>query len=115
ANGYRIDTPKLAESLGVPVLPIVASEGNGVPELRTKIVSMLRQPETIKPQLFCQLPGLFRIEATALADLLADSFRERRLQATAEALLLLSNEKALASSTSHYPKKIQDAVAAARQ
>jgi len=115
ANGYRIDAPKLAESLGVPVLPIVASEGDGVPELRTKIVSMLRQPEKIKPQLFCQLPGLFRIEATALADLLADSFRERRLQATAEALLLLSNEKALASSTSHYSQKIQDAVAAARK
>jgi ferrous iron transport protein B len=70
---------------------------------------------TQKPQLFCQLPGLFRIEATALADLLAETFKERRLQATAEALLLLSNEKALASSTSHYPPKIQDAVAAARK
>jgi len=30
-------------------------------------------------------------------------------------LLILSNEKALASSTSHYPPKIQDAVAAARK
>jgi len=65
--------------------------------------------------LFCQLPGLFRIEATALADLLAETFKERRLQATAEALLLLSNEKALASSTTHYPPKIQDAVTAARK
>jgi ferrous iron transport protein B len=37
------------------------------------------------------------------------------LQATAEALLLISNEKALASSTEHYPQKIQDAVAAARK
>src|SRR6185437_13903222 len=40
---------------------------------------------------------------------------ERRLQATAEALLLISNEKALASSKEHYPQKIQDAVAAARK
>jgi ferrous iron transport protein B len=69
----------------------------------------------MKPQLFCQLPGLFRIEATNLADLLTETFHERRLQATAEALLLLSNEKALASSTSHYSQKIQDAVAAARK
>jgi len=61
------------------------------------------------------LPGLFRIEATALADLLAETFKERRLQATAEALLLISNEKALASSKEHYPQKIQDAVAAARK
>jgi ferrous iron transport protein B len=65
--------------------------------------------------LFCQLPGLFRIEATGLADLLAATFQERRLQATAEALLLLTNEKALASSKEHYPQKIQDAVAAARK
>ncbi len=69
----------------------------------------------MKPQLFCQLPGLFRIEATGLANLLAETFQERRLQATAEALLILSNEKALASSSSHYPQKIQDAVAAARK
>ena len=69
----------------------------------------------MKPELFCQLPGLFRIEATGLADLLAETFQERRMQATAEALLLLSNEKALASSKEHYPQKIQDAVAAARK
>src|ERR1051325_8926640 len=67
------------------------------------------------PKLFCQLPGLFRIEADALSDLLAETFKERRMQALAEALLLLSNEKALASSTSHYPQRIQDAVAAARK
>jgi len=59
----------------------------------------------MKPELFCQLPGLFRIEATGLADLLAATFQERRMQATAEALLLLSNEKALASSKEHYPQK----------
>ena len=58
---------------------------------------------------------MFRIEATGLASLLAETFQERRLQATAEALLLLSNEKALASSKEHYPQKIQDAVAAARK
>ncbi len=69
----------------------------------------------MKPELFCQLPGLFRIEATGLADLLAATFQERRMQATAEALLLLSNEKALASCKEHYPQKIQDAVAAARK
>ena len=135
ANGHHIDQKKLSELLGVPVMPIIASNGTGVPELKRDIISEIdraRQSlrtETVanedgahqvthpthKPQLFCQLPGLFRIEATALSDLLADTFKERRLQATAEALLLLSNEKALASSTSHYPQNIQDAVAAARK
>jgi ferrous iron transport protein B len=114
-NGYRLDEKKLSEALGVPVVSIVASGGRGVPELRAKIIAALQSSPEIKPKLFCQLPGLFRIEATGLAGLLAETFKERRLQATAEALLLLSNEKALASSKAHYPQKIQDAVAAARK
>ena len=115
ANGQSIDARKLAAALGVPILPVVASEGRGIPELRNKIVSATQSAEEVKPRLFCQLPGLFRIEATGLANLLTETFSERRLQATAEALLLLSNEKALASSTTHYPQRIQDAVAAARK
>jgi len=35
-NGHRIDEKKLADALGVPVLPVVASNGAGVPELRAK-------------------------------------------------------------------------------
>jgi ferrous iron transport protein B len=130
-NGQRIDAEKLAAELSVPVQPVVASTGQGVPDLKRKIISTLnsdwegrpvadlkisgtaaRRPSQVG---FCQLPGLFRIEATGLASLLAETFQERRLQATAEALLLLSNEKALASSREHYPQKIQDAVAAARK
>ena len=114
-NGHRIDEKKLSEALGVPVIPVVASTGAGVPELRAKIIATLQDHAEIKPKLFCQLPGLFRIEATGLAELLAETFKERRIQATAEALLLLSNEKALASSKEHYPQKVQDAVAAARK
>lgn len=115
ANGHQIDEKKLSEMLGVPAMPIVASNGTGVAGLRAKIINIAEKPPEVKPRLFCQLPGLFRIEATALADLLTETFKDRRLQATAEALLLLSNEKALASSTTHYPQKIQDAVAAARK
>ena len=113
-NGHHIDNEKLSIALGAPVIPIVASEGQGIPELKKKIVAMLEHPPKMNPELFCQLPGLFRIEATGLANLLAETYSERQLQATAEALLLLSNEKALASSATHYPQKIQDAVAAAR-
>ena len=35
-NGHRIDAEKLAAELGVPVLPVVASSGQGVPELKRK-------------------------------------------------------------------------------
>src|SRR5690349_1087068 len=76
ANGHRIDEKKLSGLLGVPVLPIVASTGQGVPELRAKIVAFIQTPPEMKPQLFCQLPGLFRIEATGLANLLAETFQE---------------------------------------
>lgn len=113
--GHSIDADKLAELLDVPVLPIVASTSEGLPELREKIAALATGPQEMKPKLFCQLPGLFRIEATGLAELLAKTFHERRLQATAEALLILSNEKALASSSAHYPPEIQTAVTAARQ
>ncbi|HMP83714.1 MAG TPA: ferrous iron transport protein B [Verrucomicrobiota bacterium] len=118
--GHTIDAKKLAGVLGVPVVPIVASTGLGAKALISEILGALDLGEVqkrseFKPQLFCQLPGLFRIEATGLADLLAETFKERRMQATAEALLILSNEKALASSSAHYPKNIQDAVAASRK
>jgi len=134
-NGHQIDAPGLTEILGVPVLPVVASTGRGVSELREQIISMfstarhsVRAEDESRgdgahgaarpagsPRQFCQFPGPFRIEATKLADLLAETFHERRVQATAEALLILSNERALASSAAHYPAKIQDAVTAARK
>src|SRR3954463_1956115 len=34
SNGQQIDSRKLSTALGVPVLPIVASNGQGIPELR---------------------------------------------------------------------------------
>jgi ferrous iron transport protein B len=114
SNGHRIDTGKLSAELGVPVVPIVASDGHGVPELRRQIVSALQQPPRVIPRHFCELPQLMRKEAAALAGLLRTAFHERRTQAAAEALLILSNEKALASSAEHYPAAIQEAVAAAR-
>jgi ferrous iron transport protein B len=118
SNGHQIDSAKLAELLGVGILPVVASTGQGIPNLRHRMIDVLRQSVTSpkpRPALFSALPAAFRKEADELALLLADTFHERKTQATAEALLILSNEKALASSLQHYPANIQQAVAAARQ
>src|SRR6058998_1374093 len=38
-NGQEIDSGKLAQQLGAPVLPVVASSGRGVAELRAKIIA----------------------------------------------------------------------------
>lgn len=118
ANGHQIDSAKLADLLSVGVLPIVASTGQGIPELRQRIVDVLRESAAApkpRPALFSELPAAFKKEADELAILLAETFHERRTQAKAEALLILSNEKALASSLQHYPEKVQLAVAGSRQ
>jgi ferrous iron transport protein B len=113
-NGHHIDAGKLAGELGVPVLPMVASTGQGIAELRQAMLAALQAPLRAKPRQFSELPAPLKAEATAIAILLARTFHERRAQASAEALLILSNEKALASSLQHYPAPIQEAVSAAR-
>ena len=120
ANGHEIDAQKLGEALGVPVAPIIASTGHGVPELRKAIQRALESRSSPpksdqKPRTFYQLPPAHKEQSEQIARLLAETFHERRAQASAEALLILSNEKALASSLEHYPDQIQKAVAAARQ
>src|SRR5258706_11129678 len=115
SNGHHIDAGKLAAALGVPVVPVVASSGRGAPELQRQIVSMLKSQATVAVRQFCDLAPAFRKEADAIAVLLAETFHERRVQAMAEALLILSNENALASSLQHYPPHIQTAVRTARK
>lgn len=118
-NGHRIDAELLSNALGTPVVPIVASSGQGIPELRAKILSTLAEASARAGSgadvRFCELPKEFADEVAELSKLLASTFHERKGQANAEALLILSNEKALASSVSHYPPAIQEAVEAARK
>jgi ferrous iron transport protein B len=115
ANGHCIDATQLSAALGVPVLPIVANSGQGISEFRRSVISLLANPKApAKADTFCELPAEFGREIAQLAELLAQTFHERRTQARAEALLILTNEKALASSLGHYPRPIQDAIAAAR-
>jgi len=114
-NGHHIDVGKLAGELGVPVLPMVASTGQGIADLRQAMLAALQAPLRAKPRQFSELPAPLKVEALAIAVLLAKAFHERRAQASAEALLILSNEKALASSLQHYPAPVQEAVSAARR
>src|SRR4051794_39908877 len=41
ANGHHIDEKKLSELLGVPVLPIVASDGTGLVDLKQEVFEIL--------------------------------------------------------------------------
>ncbi|PYJ02278.1 MAG: ferrous iron transport protein B [Verrucomicrobia bacterium] len=114
-NGHEIHAEMLGRELGVPVLPIVASKGEGVRALREKILSGTRQPTaTAPPRSFCEPSAEFVKEASALARLLMETFPESRFAALGEALLVLSDEKFLTLSGNHYPPAVRSAVAAAR-
>src|SRR5437870_3874356 len=63
-NGQQIDAQKLAHALGVPVCPIVASQGEGVDELRQEILAPREERE---PQAICRFPENFERESERLA------------------------------------------------
>jgi ferrous iron transport protein B len=113
--GHVIDSDSLSRSLGAPVVPLVASSGKGVIELRRQILSALARPASTVSRQFCQLPPAFQQETTALARLLDASQAATHPHHLAEAQLLLTNERALTSSAQHYPPPVADAVLAAHR
>ena len=144
-NGHTVNAAALAKELGVPVLPLIASEGEGVAALTQEIAATLGRtrasgaavpaaasptgvppvaPTTgtvVRPKaagtaapLSVSLPAVFTAELTTLAAAVEQAFPLRSTSPQAEALLLLSDDKALASSTAHYPAELAAAVTAAR-
>jgi ferrous iron transport protein B len=115
-NGLSIDVAKLSASLGVAVIPIVASAGTGIKELRRQIVECVRQNSRRgAPPSFCDLPTPFRSEIKSLTQLLAGTPGPHATSPQAEALLILCDEKFLAGSDGHYPAIIKQEVLAGRQ
>src|SRR5213594_556502 len=66
-NGHEIDSERLSQELGVPVLPVVASKGEGLRALREKILAAIAQPAAPTGRSFCQPSADFAREATELA------------------------------------------------
>jgi len=114
-QGQVVDPQKLSEALGVPVCPVIASEGEGLPELRLAITRMVTQAQAVAARRFSELPQLLQAEVDSVARLVDAAFPQRGAQAEAEALLILCNEKALTSSLSHYPEPVLNSVAEARR
>ena len=96
-QGHDIDTDALSKALGVPVIPMVASQGEGLEPLRQSIRSQASSPGTrhVIPREFNELPEAFGREAQAIETALERHFPLRSRLAAAEALLLLSDERAL--------------------
>jgi ferrous iron transport protein B len=124
SNGHSIDVQKLTAELGVPVVPLVASESKGIAELRHAIIAALegadrrraeaKSEPAPKARSFCEFPAPLAAELVNLTDLLVSPTRPES-RARVEALLLLSNESAVTSSSGHLSAAIVPAVKAARQ
>jgi ferrous iron transport protein B len=115
-NGHHVDAAALSERLGVPVQPLVASTGQGIPELRTQILACLARPPAATPsRRLCDLPPRLAEETDALATLLRASAAAPRVAPGAQALLLLSDDKAWASHPGPYPGAVRSAVLEARE
>jgi ferrous iron transport protein B len=112
-NGHEIDAELLARELGVPVLPLVASRGEGLSELRERLLAGAQLPDV--PRKFAEFPRAFSCEVEGLAGVLAQIFPEPEYRAETEAALVLSDERFMASSAAHYPESVTVAVRAARQ
>lgn len=125
-RGHDIDTEALSKALGVPVIPMVASQGEGLEPLRQSIRSQASTPGTrhVIPREFNELPEAFGREAQAIETALEGHFPHRSRLAAAEALLLLSDERALATDKAateantpgtRYPEALIEQVLSARR
>jgi ferrous iron transport protein B len=105
-HGIHIDIPALAEELGVPVIPIVATRGTGLVELRQTLSRPLAVPSKRPP-----MPEVIEREAHHLAAQL----RVPSDVAFPESLLLLTlSDQALDDLAEHKPATVE-AVLAAQQ
>jgi ferrous iron transport protein B len=112
-QGHHIDADKLSAELGVPVVPVVANLGRGVPELRELILRSARQGNgstAPNEKLFVELPA----PAARELDALEGSLGERRspVNRRAEALLVLGDPRSTESGS--YTGAEKEAVLTAR-
>ncbi|HUD47323.1 MAG TPA: ferrous iron transport protein B [Candidatus Baltobacteraceae bacterium] len=106
--GHRIDVGKLAAALRTPVVPMVASTGEGLRELQQEIIHVVRAGALMMaPETFCDLPPAFEAEIDALAATLPGA----GVGAGARALLILTDAKSLSAA----PMEARTAVVAARE
>ena len=111
-NGHEINTELLARELGVPVLPLVASKGEGIGEVRERILLGLHAPSV--PRRFAQLPPAFAKEMDSLASVLARGISRARCPGAGGSRLILSDERFLTSSAGRYPERVREEIRLSR-
>ena len=114
--GIEVDAPRLAEELGVPVVETVASRNEGLDRLRAEVMRLALHPqESTRPSKarFVELPEAMEREWNHLT--VEGSTRSHGFPNPAsEALLLLTDDKALRGVGGHWIAGIEAKVQAAR-
>ncbi len=115
ASGQEVDARALAAALGVPVHPVVASDGTGVAELSAALKAQAARGTTrVIPRDFTELPEAFGREARSLQARLVALHPHRERLASAEALLLLSDDRTQDARRGWHPPELLAEVREAR-
>ncbi len=118
-NGLNVDAARLSAELGVPVVPTVASRGEGLEALRAEIRRLTlgeRVPRPLERRCFIDLPAPVRHEWEQLSGTLERQFDgPRRQVAAAQAQMLLSEPAKGAPLVSHLTGPVVEQVGAARE
>ena len=113
ANGHIVDPLVLEQMLGVPVLPMVASSGQGVSRLKEKIFEML---EAVQPgpasREFSALPPSAREAVDGLVEVLERQAGGKNVGSRPEAMLMLADDSFFVGTSAAYPGEME---ASARQ
>ncbi len=116
-NGTDVDSESLADELGVPVVPLVASRGEGLEKLRAEVLRLALHPRETTvpaPRRFVEVPTAMEREWTDLTGRRLGPIEPGMPSPRLEALLLLTDDKALNGLTAHWPADTAGWVASAR-
>lgn len=116
-NGTEVDAETLSGELGVPVVSLVASRAEGVDRLRAEVLRLTMHPResTVpQPRVFLEIPKDLDREWKELSSRWNGPFRTGFPPASSEALLLLTDDKALEGAQKRWPSNIRQEVMAAR-
>lgn len=116
--GVTVDPGRLADELGVPVVPTVAVRNEGLDRLRTEIFRLALQPSTETPppaRRFVDLPEAFEREWRALCQRMPRNGNGTSRRTDAEALLLLSDGTLPAVGGAPPAQDLIDAIAESRR
>lgn len=105
-QGKEIDATRLAQAIGVPVVACVATQGKGIEELKTAILSGSHHA----PERQWRLPEAMEIEMERLAGVISECMDLDKTTGFAEALILISKEDEKKSGWLTGKKRIEESV-----